>query len=332
VHVFIDESGTFSGYHDLSLNVVGALTIPSSKLPIIEEKYAKLRPSLPIINGEVKGRLLNESQVDRVVRILAKNEAIFEVTVLDLGLHAEAALVARKHAHAQEMLSRVNRFSEANQAHVRDISQRIVTISLPLYLQAVVTFETLHAVIGHVPVYFAQRRPKELSSFTWIIDGKDPRKVTNWEAWWPAYATGALSTMSKSRPSAHLIGADYSHFARFDRVVEIHGRKESATDLPQLLADLRFSARIEPGLELADIVVNAMRRALVGSLGIDGWKNIPRLMIHRPESYIQFVLLTEGPSIRLRTRYANVVMQHFMSGGRSMLAPRFLREALASEE
>src|SRR5687768_2982580 len=44
-----------------------------------------------------------------------------------------------------------------------------------------------------------------------------------------------------------------------------------------LMEDFRFSAAAEPGLEMADIVVNAVRRALTGNLSFPGWREIPQL-------------------------------------------------------
>jgi hypothetical protein len=74
LHIFIDESGSFTGYHGESLSVVGALAIPDGKLEFIKRKYAKMRSRLPLENGEVKGRLLNEQQVNAIVTLLARNE------------------------------------------------------------------------------------------------------------------------------------------------------------------------------------------------------------------------------------------------------------------
>jgi hypothetical protein len=90
LHIFIDESGSFSGYHDRSLSVVGALAIPNGKLDFIKRKYAKIRARLPLENGEVKGRLLNERQVNEVVTMLARNDVLFELTAVDLGFHTES--------------------------------------------------------------------------------------------------------------------------------------------------------------------------------------------------------------------------------------------------
>ena len=325
MHVFIDESGSFTGYHDQSLGVVGALAIPNGKLDFIKRKYAKIRARLPVEKGEVKGRLLNEPQVNEVVTMLARNDVLFELTAIDLGFQTEADVLAYKLKHAEGMLARASAFREPDRQLVEKACHQISSSSLPLYLQAIVTFEVLHTVINHVPCYFAQRQPQELATFTWIVDGKEPNKITNWEMWWSWYARGALANMSRRRPAPLLEGADYSFYDRFTGKIE--GETEQGTDLNLLLADLRFSSAAEPGLELVDIVVNATRRALVGSLGEAGWRGIPRLMVHRNEPYIQFMLLSEGGDTGRRPSYGRIVRQFFSSGGRLMLAPRFIRAA-----
>ena len=83
MHIFIDESGSFTGYHGQSLSVVGALAIPDGKLEFIKRKYSKMRCRFPLANGEVKGRSLNEHQVNEAITLLARNDALFEITAID---------------------------------------------------------------------------------------------------------------------------------------------------------------------------------------------------------------------------------------------------------
>lgn len=332
MHVFIDESGSFTGYHELSLSVVGALAIPDSKLEFLKKKYAKIRTRLPVENGQVKGRLLSEAQVDEVVTLLARNEAIFEISAFDLGFQTESDLAQYKQAHGEGMLARVGRFREPDRQLVETASRQILSTSLPLYLQAMLTFETLHSIISHVPLYFAQRQPKELARFVWVVDGKEPSRVTNWEMWWSWFAHGALASMSKRRPAPAMEGADFSFYDRFKgRIDQGETYASWGTDLSLLLADLRFSPAPEVGLELVDIIVNATRRALVGSLGEAGWRSIPRLIIHRKQPYIQFLMLAEGSDQVRRPAYTPIVRRHFSQGGKSMVAPRFIRAVERNE-
>ncbi len=72
MHIFMDESGAFSGFKEGALGVVGALAIPDTSLPKITAKFARMRDELPLENGEVKGRLLSESQIAGVVAMLSR--------------------------------------------------------------------------------------------------------------------------------------------------------------------------------------------------------------------------------------------------------------------
>lgn len=324
MHIFLDESGSFTGFHPGSISAVGALAIPDQKLHSLKKKYAKIRAQLPLEKGEVKGRLLNEWQIDDVVTFLARNEVLFECTVLDLGLHTEQAVRDYKKQHGEMMLAKVANFRADIRPQVEEASQQILETSVPLYLQALATFTLLHHMIGYTTTYFSQRRPAELGAFTWIVDGKDPVTVTRWEDWWSNMAPGVLATMSKTDPSPTIPVGDYSFYERFRFA---SGTTEEGVDAGLLLKDLRFSTKPEEGLEFVDILTNAIRRALMGNLQKRGWKNIHRLMIHRKEPYLQFIIFGDGKDIVKRTRYDNVVIEGFSSRGKPMMTPSTTRWA-----
>ena len=71
-----------------------------------------------------------------------------------------------------------------------------------------------------------------------------------------------------------------------------------------------------------DIVVNAVRRAMIGNLQIEGWGGIPALMVHRRSHYIRLKSL-HPPRPKLPKLGYEHVLHHFTKGGRSMIAPRF---------
>jgi hypothetical protein len=124
-----------------------------------------------------------------------------------------------------------------------------------------------------------------------------------------------------------LEGADYSHFEKFQHVDKDGGEY---TDLSLLLKDLRFSSNNEFGLELVDILTNAVRRAFVGNLGIEGWGGIVQTMIHRKQHYITLIRLDGVSRPPDEQPYYAHVVRHFWSGGKQMLTRNNLR--LAKEE
>ena len=61
MQLFLDESGSFSGFQENSLSGVGLLVVPDWRWSFLCKKYEKLRKSLPQDEkGEVKGKLLSD--------------------------------------------------------------------------------------------------------------------------------------------------------------------------------------------------------------------------------------------------------------------------------
>lgn len=330
MHIFIDESGNVTqGQNADAVSVVGALVVPEVRLARVEEKYAVLRRDLPKDDkGEVKGRLLDEADVARVVSLLLKYEVFFEVNAIDFALHRPEEVIGHQMAQAERITRNLtDKHSQKTQAHVRDLRTRLEQMPPQLYAQAVTTFSTVRTVLQHATMFYAQRIPKELAAFYWVVDAKDKTGITEWEAWWSVVVSMDLQFRSLSEPFATLDGADYSHFERFHGKVsacmKTHFKDEDeGVDGGLLLSEhLKCSSDTEAGLEIVDILTNAIRRALTGRLDVAGWRDIRRLMIHRKEPYIELVSLRDAA---VPSSYESVV-RHFSEGGKSMLSPRFLR-------
>jgi hypothetical protein len=194
----------------------------------------------------------------------------------------------------------------------------------PLFIQALSTFELIHRTICHTILYFAQRRPYELSVFSWVIDGKDPAKVTRWENWLKFYAQGALVSLSQREPVLMPTpgGRNLFNYSFLDQFKRKEAAGDDRLDTARLLRDLRFNAGQEMGLEFVDILANATRRLLRGDLEREGWASMHKLMIHRPESCIKFILFREGPNVVQRADYAAVVNDGFGKNGKQMYTLR----------
>jgi hypothetical protein len=250
MHIFIDESGTFVGHQPGSISVVGALVIPDGNLRRLRRKFGRIRPSLPREGGEVKGRLLAEHDVNRIVRLLATRQGIFEVTALDLGLHTEAGVLAFRQKLAGETREKLPAFPEPLRARVAEAVKYLDTMTPQLFLQALTTFEVVHRVISHTILYFSQRRPYELSSFRWVVDGKDLAKVTNWENWLKFYAPGALISLSQRNPVPIATpGTPYLFdYSFLDAFVTKKATGDKGLDPGLLLRDFSFKSRSRDGI------------------------------------------------------------------------------------
>jgi hypothetical protein len=330
MHIFIDESGTFApvtGKH--SISAVGALVVPDANLRKVVQRYQLLRSELPKKGSEIKGRELDELAVDRVIQLLVDDDVLFEITAIDMGLHTEPVLQASKVRQAQAITADLtDKHTPAVHKALWNFQDRLEKMSLQQYVQSVVTYCVIDRVLRHATVYFAQRLPEELAHFHWVIDAKEPKKVTPWEEWWTFVIKPWLESESGGKPLARLEGADYSHLDRFMMSLgEYKARKlgvevgKEALDIGKIIGEsFRFSADPEPGLELVDVVSTATRRAVAGTLQPAGWLNIRRLMIHRkpPQQYIELVALGDTEISTAGLPYARVLLE-FSKHGRSML-------------
>jgi hypothetical protein len=305
MHIFIDESGTFSGAKEGAISVVGALVVPDVFLEKLYRHYGRVRRGLPLIDGEVKGRGLNEQQVARVTVVARRQLALFEATVVDAGLHKQGGILTYQQGVVDHLSSLLPKLNRESRRKTEEAIAQLKKMPAQLFLQAAATFSVLERVLQHAPLYFVQRYPKELGSFSWIIDGKELGKATAWEQWWSWYAQGVLAVRSKMRPGPHLEGADYSYHRKFETYDAKSGM--FGTDMSLILADVRFVSGYDPGLEIVDILTNAVRRALTGKLGQIGWGEIPNLMIHRRGHYLEFMHLEGAGVAPEKPSYAAVV-------------------------
>ncbi len=339
MHIFIDESGNFSGTggEDSAVSVIGALTFETARLPRIFQKYERLRAKLPKnTSGEVKGSGLSEAQVASVVELLRRNGAIFHAAMIDMADHEAADIAAHRAKRIESLGANLTEEHKPElHAAIADLQGRMAQFSDPLYAQMVLTIDLLRDVMEEIVNYHAQRNPKELAEFHWVVDAKQPKGITDWEDWWHKTIVIWLQALALERPGAFLAEADFTHFQRFrmdvlpaylaEEVRKRGLRSTSGIDLHRLFTEsFRFSSGIEPGLELVDIVTNAQRRALVGNLGEEGWLPLRALMIHRRGLYVEPRGLLAAD--RTVTRAYKRVLNHFREGGRDMMAPRFRKD------
>lgn len=336
---FIDESGSFSGVGKRNaISCVGALTIPHGNLAQLTKLYTRVRRTLPTDKGEVKGRLLTEAQVASVVAILRKNQAIFEVTAIDLGAHSETGLNEHRYGLADGLIKNLTPEHHPNMhTTLNRLRDELLAMKLPGYVQSSLTFNLLSRVVEHTTLYHCQRNPKELGSIAWVVDAKDSRSVqTPWEKWWQDVMLPTLQSWSFQNPGARLEGGDYTHYERYlgdglsDYLIEkanltVLPNDPKPIDLRKVFEDTRFSSTNEMGLELVDILTNGVRRAILGNLQPEGWLPIRSIMIHRKSQYVSMVSLNGLKSYDMD--YAPILRQ-FMSGGRNMLTQQRLQDPI----
>lgn len=328
MHIFIDESGTFviPPNKEWSPCLVGALIVPDHKLDKLYSKYARIRLNLPKEKGEVKGKLLSEDEVAKVVDILRRNSCIFKAHVIEMALESTTEIKDHQEASARGITNNLT-----DQHHREFVEQcwwlrgGLEEMTPQLYVQYEIMFGLLADLLREAPLYWAQREMKELLRFHWVVDGKGEIELTKWERWWSTIKTAIIQSKLAREPIGFLEGLDYTEFdARYRTPMPTYSKEsnlpyEKGYNLNLLMDEsFRFSSGNDYGLELVDVLTNATRRALKGNLGRNGWGNIPKLMIHRGESYLRFKSF--GKSQRVEAvPYKRLVTDDFATGGRPML-------------
>ena len=218
MHIFIDESGTFTGTGAKApaVSTLGALIIATHRLPQLFRKYARLRANLPKRKGEVKGSQLEEAQVAAVIELLRRNGAIFCASMIDMAGQTTEDIAQHRAARSASLSANL---TDAHTQELRDgvtaLQQRMAGFPEQLYVQATMMVELLYRIMEEMLIFHSQRFPKELAAFHWVIDAKDPAAVTDWEDWWSKTLVIWLQAMSLKKPGAVLPGGDYRHFQRF---------------------------------------------------------------------------------------------------------------------
>src|SRR5689334_21549155 len=101
MHIYIDESGKFTGANNLS--AVGALIIPDSSIAGFAKLYGRVRKALPKRNGEVKGSLLNEQEIKSVATTLKHVGCIFEFVGFDGAFTSEKEVIEHQKGQAEKI-------------------------------------------------------------------------------------------------------------------------------------------------------------------------------------------------------------------------------------
>ncbi len=325
MQIFIDESGTFAlAGQGSTIGAVGALVVTDGQFPTLERRYAKLRSQLPTHNGEVKGRLLDETSVARVVDLARRCGLIFEITVLDMAQNSADNIRAHRLAQCEGLTKNLTAAHNARLvADIWALRRKLEQLPLQLYAQSTAMFDLVWRTFKHAAAYYSQREPKALASFRWVVDAKEPRGRTEYEDWWSKVVRPFLQAISIRDPFPELEDGDYSHFVGKLMTVPEEVMKQfphtlghQAFSINSAFA-IEFSPATGCGLEIVDALTNAVRRALTGRLGLQGWRDISRLMIHRHPPYIQPMDFAD--SSRAPPAGIAAVLLQLSTGGRSML-------------
>ncbi len=305
MNIFVDEAGTFSVARGRkwSISCIGSLVITEKDTTEILSKFKKLRQGWGSNAGEIKGSNLNEPEISSVITFLSGYDLIFQVTAVDMRMQYSEGLTKHRMNQAKRITKHITKnHKPALFQSFLEIQKQLRNLSNQLYVQAVCTSELLYKVIQKATLYYAQRRPEELAEFYWTIDAKD-QKITPYEELWTKIICPMLQTKSFKEPFIQLTEADYSYFSKYfgskleppEHLKSVASGKKpfDYVEIKEIYQrNLRFEQSDKNyGLQIIDILTNAIRRAMNGNLQISGWSQIGKLMVksERGSQVIQLI-------------------------------------------
>jgi hypothetical protein len=262
----------------------------------------RLRDDWGISALEIKGSQLDEARFAEIFKVLNSHDVVLEFVAIDMAWHTESDLTEFKQLQAQRILDSLTpQHQPTLAAELKAVSDVVKAIATQLFVQAYLTIELIDRVLQTATLYYGQRIPEELGRFDWIIDRKD-RQLTTMERLWTTLIIPIGQTRAFEKPFITLREGDYRYFDRFrlgidasDRSKDVQWLNENIAfpicssegsrivDMKKVLQEsFRFAdSKNELGLQLADIVSSACRRAFNGNLQKCGWEDLGRLLIKK---------------------------------------------------
>lgn len=334
MHIFVDESGTFSKQtgSPADVSAMAALVVPDSQVDEVIRDFVALKTQWGVGASEIKGSALSELQAAELIRMLRRYDVILIPAVIDLGFHAAEETAQHKRAQADKITKHLSREHTGSLIQdALDLQSRLLELADQLYAQAVVAVFLVNRVIRVTTMYYSQRRPEELGAFHWVIDAKD-REPTEYEKLWKKLVLPILQTASFRDPHIILEGMDYSHFDRFkdsDQEVPAHlAHLVPDGDVPAGITDIRklmfehFSlaqSEGDLGVQMADLCCSVVTRSLRHTLQPDGFVDLGSLMVQWEDGGLRLISLSTDPERTgtATTTYGKVV-KHFNKTARPM--------------
>jgi hypothetical protein len=307
---YIDESGAFvyAGDEKHAYSCVGALTIPGRFHGKVLKSFKRLKRQWHSDASEVKGKDLKEAQVAAVIDMLLECHCHFHVCATDMMYNPPEIISARKNAQAARLMAHMtDKHRPKLIQQIQSIQAKMKAMPDQLFVQFCVMTGLVSQHLQDSVMHYAFDDPPELGEFRWIVDRKACAK-TDYEDLWHTLISPILegqhcSTGSESRVAC-VEGGDYSYFEKFCTSIDKWPsylpapRQQPPASGPinviligKILRDsfTLGDSKSFAGLQLADIVTNAFRRAISGRLQYPGWRNLGKLMFRWGSTAIQLI-------------------------------------------
>jgi len=270
---------------------VGALVIPEATHSLTINQFNHHRHRWAGLGGEIKGSALNERQVAAVVELLLRHRAVFFVTGTIMSGLSPAIVADGKKVQGERLTASLTENHQPTVVQqLLELRSRVETMSAPEFVQFTLLRKLVENVLRVSLNHFGFNGPRELGRFLWKADAKNNGR-SSYEICWGKLGAGLLQSAFLARPLETDPHGDYRDLddAYLFKTQEwpdhlprsVRSGSGRTMDLGAILRE-SFSfvdSRDSAGIQLADIVTNAFRRAVMGNLERAGWNRLGELIL-----------------------------------------------------
>jgi hypothetical protein len=273
--------------------VVCALSLPHKSVRLAREEIEAASQAWPKTKGELKSGALNATQLTTLVDILFKRDAILHCFAIDVSRESQTGIDAHKAAQCNGLTQHLTPEHQPSMiAAIWKLRRDLEAMPNQLYVQCVVMRELVWRVIGEIALYFSQRQPREIAKYEWVIDAKDPQRVSTQEKWWHDTLAPLIERGSEQKPFLMVKDTEfkYKHFKRSFQLTKNQWRPDGPRvrvkgfDIGKLVTKhLTFmDSRKDILIQVIDVLAGFVRRVLAGEITDDAAiKQLGRLQICR---------------------------------------------------
>jgi uncharacterized protein DUF3800 len=243
------------------------------------------------------------------MELLLSLDITLHVCAIDMACQTAAEVESHKTDQCRRLTANLtDQHQPSLVEQVWDLRCKLEDLAPQQYVQFVLMTELVCRQLRDTTIYYSFERPDALGEFRWVLDAKGPR-TTTYESLWLSLVGGFLQMRPYRERNSGIIqisGGDYSHFEKFCDVLD-----EWPSHLPPPVKQRKRGERIpiielgrimsesvslddsqgSPGLQAADICVNAFRRAMMGNLQEAGWHALGGLLMRWDHPSIQMIKL-----------------------------------------
>jgi hypothetical protein len=273
--------------------------------------------------------------------VLYRHDALLHAVATDPSRQAPETLAHHQAKQAEGMTKHLtDEHHPSLVEEVWELRRMLERMPSQLYLQCVAMHQLVWQVSEETVNYFAQRRPRDLGKFEWLVDAKDSTRITSQEKW-RHEVIGPMGESRSRREPFWIVRDKGFNTSHFDRAFSIEkelwqpDRAEQDPDQPReqvpgidlkkLIIDrLSFvDSKSELLIQAVDVLTGFVRRALQSrTVDQDALSSLGRLMIRRKRNGVPQTirLITLGQEQDV-PRFIDARIRAIASTARSMIKP-----------